>query len=476
MITTISALLLVAIFRAQLIGIAGPKFSSGASIIPLVALGTVLYGLFRITYVGSDAKHKVGYFQVLPLISLVVYLGLAILVAPSLGIYGPPVARGTAYAVGWVGFMVFIAVSRSAWPFDWRRVIAATLVAGACLAAYRLAPVHGAGAHLALQFITVAVFASVVIAAGIVPLDHLRGLLMILRRALPSRAGPLHLRSELQSVDPATSSILLELVRERDSPATVAARRGISEDEVRMEFVGTVRNLSHAGPSPVPDAELSDYLLWRGTTSARDRMARQLAADGVDMVDLDSMRLTVDRLRRGRTESLIGLFSGDADTWKTRRAWRAYLAALEPTQLQRLRWILQDEVAERPRIDTTRPDGDPLAWCAAQVRSMVSADAIDVDDHLLGRYLLSRASSRERAAEADRLAAAGLPAEELQEMVDAVDWMRLMSTRQWHALARSRPEDFAVSTAALHHSRGAARAVVPDDEQIVVDDDTFDLA
>ena len=146
MIATLSMLFVVAIFENELMRIAGPKFADGARLIPLIATGSVLYGVFRITYVGSDAKHKVGYFQVLPVISLVVYVTMAIFVAPHAGVYGPPIARGAAYGVGWAGFMIFIAASHSSSPFDWRRVLAATVLGGAILVAERLivAEVHGA--------------------------------------------------------------------------------------------------------------------------------------------------------------------------------------------------------------------------------------------------------------------------------------------------------------------------------------------
>ena len=246
--------------------------------------------------------------------------------------------------------------------------------------------------------------------------------------------------------------------------------------QVEATLVSTVRHLAQAGPCPVPDSRLSEYLLWRGSTSARDRMARTLANDGVDMVSLDAMRVTVDRIRRERSETLIRLLSPDGDSRTSRQRWQAYLAGLDLSHLQRIRWSVQDEAGARLRVDATRPDGDPIAWFGAHVRWMVFPASVAADDHQLGAYLLTGTSSPVRSALIERLAASGVDERELVQMDEAVIWMRLMSDRKWRALARSRPRDFAVSIAALHNGRAAGNGAMHqvDVGEDVVDDDTFD--
>lgn len=108
-----------------------PDFWSGAPVVPVIALGYVLHGVFLLTSIGIGIERKARYYPIVTAVSATVNIGLSFALIPSFGMMGAAWATAASYlAMAWLGYTL----SQRLYPLPlewgrlWKLVAAAGLV------------------------------------------------------------------------------------------------------------------------------------------------------------------------------------------------------------------------------------------------------------------------------------------------------------------------------------------------------------
>jgi O-antigen/teichoic acid export membrane protein len=124
-----------------------PAYHGAARVVPWIAIGATLQGVYLLTSIGLNITKHTEYYPVATATAALVNVGSNVLLIPRFGILGPAYANVLSYAVLAGMAMVF---SQRLYPigYEWRRLLRLVLAAtAACLTAI-----------FAIPFIRVAAF------------------------------------------------------------------------------------------------------------------------------------------------------------------------------------------------------------------------------------------------------------------------------------------------------------------------------
>jgi len=158
-----------------------PAYHSAAKVVPWIAIGATLQGVYLLTSIGLNITKHTEYYPVATSIAALVNVGSNVLLIPRFGILGPAYANVLSYAV-LAG--VAMAFSERLYPvrYEWRRLLRLVLAAiVACLTAMFAIPfIRAAALGVLVRGTTVvAVYLGVLVLSGFFnarELERLRGL------------------------------------------------------------------------------------------------------------------------------------------------------------------------------------------------------------------------------------------------------------------------------------------------------------
>jgi O-antigen/teichoic acid export membrane protein len=297
LVTGLTIVLLLDVVANGLVLLVGAHYRLAAPLIPLLGLSFVGYGAFIVLVrIFRLPERHMLWFGISAGLAAALDVGTCMLTIPLLGAYGTAVGELVGLGMGCLLWLTVVKrIERVPSPLDSRRVaaIGVTVLAVAAiqLIGARLWP---AGQAVVLA-VMVIVYVGLMLGLRVVPTEHLRPLLRLLKQAVVGRVGTHNPTHHLSSLAREQRALLASLLRERTPLPIAAERLGRSERALRGEFVAILRHLSHTdSPGSELDYEVGSYLLSDEPEAQRDLVGRRLVEEGVDAIEL----LQLDEARR----------------------------------------------------------------------------------------------------------------------------------------------------------------------------------
>jgi O-antigen/teichoic acid export membrane protein len=352
-----------------LVLLVGAHYRLAAPLIPLLSLSFVGYGAFIVLVrIFRLPRRHMFWFSVSAVFAVTLDIATCMLTIPALGAYGAAVAElvglGSA-AVLWL--TVIKRIEQAPSPLDSRRMSRLGVVVLLVTAIQLLGTHFWPGGEAVVLALMVISYFSLLLGLGVVPREHLRPMLRLLRHAVAGRVGthnPVHQLAELAHHE---RLLLATLVRDR-APLWIAAERlGRKERELQQELVAVLRKVSHSGTPHELDAEVGAYLLSNEPEAQRDLVARRVVEEGIDPIELLQLDEARQRLRGAPARAWLahGLPVGE------RLGARA--------ELQELAELLRQlEPSTRGAALAILRDGRPLAQVSRELQMPASVLAVRV--------------------------------------------------------------------------------------------------
>lgn len=281
-----------------LVRIAPGAYSEAASLIPVIGLGVLLQGWFRVVRRTAKFPRRWLWFSALAVLAAVVFAGACIALIPPLGALGAALAIVAGFAVAAAGMSLRSQVGPNPIPLGYGRILLGFVFAGACYAVARFVGEAAGPAGPVIDVAALAAYPLLLVATGTVPRAHLKPLRRVARAAMPGASQPSNGGVELDGLNDAERALLELIVRHRRPVDDVAPLVGSSHEEIASSFVAALRQVGELGPPSEADGRIGAYLLSPAPVAARDQLWRQLFSEGTDALDVDALTLTLERLRR----------------------------------------------------------------------------------------------------------------------------------------------------------------------------------
>lgn len=285
-----------------LVRIAPEGYGEAAPLIPLLGLGVLLYGWFRvIRRTGRFPRRRLWYVG-LAVAAAVVFVAAATLLIPPLGPEGAALAVVAAFLFAATGITLRSQLGPHPIPLGYGRIAVGVLVAGACYAVAR--PLEGAAGSVGplVALAALAAYPLILVGTGTVPRAHLMPLRRMALAAVPRgrASGRSNGAVDLDGLDDVQRALLEVVVRHRRPLRDLAPLVGVTPDALGADVVAALRQLGGAGVggSSGADARIGGYLLSTAPVAARDQLWRRLDSEGADALEVDALSLTLERLRR----------------------------------------------------------------------------------------------------------------------------------------------------------------------------------
>jgi O-antigen/teichoic acid export membrane protein len=283
-----------------LVLLVGSSYRLAAPLIPLLGLSFVGYGAFivLIRIFRLPQRHMLWY-SISAALAVVLDIGTCMLTIPLLGAYGAAVGEMVGLGTACLLWLVVVRrVEAVPSPLDSRRVaslgVVVLAVATIQIAGEQLWPA-GLAVVLGLMVVTYTVL---LLGLRVVPVEHLRPLLRLAKHAVGGKVGTHNPMHQLATLAQEQQALLATLLRDRISPSIAAERLGLGAEELRREFVATLRKLAHTGSEHnALDPQVGSYLLSNEPEAQRDLIARRLVEEGIDPIELLQLDEAARRLR-----------------------------------------------------------------------------------------------------------------------------------------------------------------------------------
>lgn len=296
-------LLTLAVGADLLVRVAPGTYGDAAPLIPIVGLGLLLYGAFRVTRRTANFPGKANWYIALAVVGAVVFIGASILLIPPLGTYGAALAAVAAFLAAVLGMLARSQLGPNPIPFAYGRILGGLAIAGACFAAPTLLDDAVGPLDPVLRIAAIMAYPVLLAVTGIVPRAHLLPLRRVATAALPGRPAGTNGRVDLNGLDDVHRAVLEVLIRHRRPVADVASLVRAPPEALEASFVEALREVAGVEPSSRADPRIGAYLLSSAPVAARDQIWKQLASGGADALEVDALTLTLKRLRGAPEEA-----------------------------------------------------------------------------------------------------------------------------------------------------------------------------
>lgn len=292
-------ILAVAVLADPLVRIASGQFGEAAALVPLTALGVAGHGWFVFSYRNARLPRQMLWMVGLSLFAGALFVGLSILLIPSLGAVGAPLAAIIAWGVATLTMLIANQLLGIAVPYEYGNLLKLTvLTVVAWLVAKWVLPDSAVGTIAKLTLL--AAWAAALLATRIVPMREVRAVGRFLRDSsgIDSKR---QLRSRIAALEGMDATLVDEVVRHKRPPAEVAQQTGLSEESVMAGAVHALRKAAGGLEPKETDAELGALLFLSIPRSKRDLGLLEMVTDGADPLDADLVKraATVATSRRG---------------------------------------------------------------------------------------------------------------------------------------------------------------------------------
>jgi O-antigen/teichoic acid export membrane protein len=299
LLAAVTIVVLLDVLAPALVLLVGPAYRSAASLIPVIGVGFVCYGLFIVMVRTVKVERRILFYGAGAVIAAVLDVGLSMLTIPWLGAYGAPLATILALLVACALWTTVVGgLMRVPLSFEPRRLAGlAGAVAIAALVQTVGLHVWPAGRPLVLVLVLLSYIAAV-LTLGALPRRHFKPLASLARAAARKGVGGRDPTTGLGRLDDARRSLLAALERDSVPIALLAERLGRSEGELRREYMGILRELIGAtAAAPELEERLAGYLLSTQPEAQRDLVAHELIGEGVDTFELMELDEAAHKLR-----------------------------------------------------------------------------------------------------------------------------------------------------------------------------------
>ena len=281
-----------------LIQIAPPAYAAGAGLVPPIALGLALYGLFTVLGRTTPMRRRGLTYGGAAIGSSLVLLACCPLLIPWLGPSGAAFALVAGMACGCT-FLAVLAWRGQAVRVSPLRLAALVALTGGLLASATLVGSHHDAWRAAIDvLVTLVVFPAAVIALGLVPRTHLRPLVEIGRYALfGDRRG--HLAAGgLGGLEPRSRMVLASVLRDGRTAAQTAESLDGSLEDVEASYLDALRRLAGLDPFDAAAGATAAYLLSTAPMAERDAAFGRLQRSGVDALAVHELEELARLLRK----------------------------------------------------------------------------------------------------------------------------------------------------------------------------------
>lgn len=296
-ITATTLVLFLAFAADSIVRIGGSEYASAARLVPAIAGGYLLLGLFLLLYRCAGVRHRRWWFVVFLIMSAVIQIGASIVLVPLLGAYGPAAAMAVGSGCGCIAWVILIR-RRSADPvrFPWRRLAIAVGLGAVIWAAMTSIDPSSEGARYALRVFGLVLFALGLLLFGVIPRRHFSPLLHAAWVVLPQSRTSRRLIDRVVGLPPRRRVVVESLTREGLDLEGTAARLGRSEREVAIRLARSMIQISEAGSPSDHDEDIGRWLAAPLSVAERDREADRLVAAGMDPLVMHDLEDSYRRL------------------------------------------------------------------------------------------------------------------------------------------------------------------------------------
>lgn len=293
LVAGVGILLVAALFGNVLVKVSPASYAGAASLIPLIGAAYVVRALFVIVYRTALFPRKRRVFIALFVLAAVIFLAMGLAATPALGGAGTAAARTAGFSAALVGMIAFSQRSASSLPVPWWH-ISITFVAGLLawgigdLASEWAAPAAIAGPLT---------YVAIVLTTGVVPRAHWRPLGRMLAALRPSRPAR-RMERRLVALPPEDIALLRRALREHAPAAEIARERGEEHPATLARLARVLNDLSGLEGEQRLDLPAVRYALTYQRLALHDRVGRQLVAEGVPPMSLDSLEEALRLLGR----------------------------------------------------------------------------------------------------------------------------------------------------------------------------------
>jgi O-antigen/teichoic acid export membrane protein len=304
----ITALLGIALFAPVLVRLAPPSFEDAAPLIPLLAAGAVMpYVLRGMNKAGTLGNKRRNY--ILAVVSgAVMFVALALILIPLIGLEGSPLAMMIAFAIS--SLFLFWLSQRGKKPLklEYRSLAGATLLAIAAGIAYYLVDPESLAAQFGLATALFLAYAGAGVAAGVVPRPHRRALIEMGRTTVRRPSRPLDPERAIRELSAEERLTLRMAIADRRPADEIGQALGGNGEAGGERVVRALRRVAArrapAAAQPTEhDARIGEYLLSTSSVASRDATAQRLLSEGVASADLHTLEDTLEALGRAPREA-----------------------------------------------------------------------------------------------------------------------------------------------------------------------------
>ncbi len=294
----ITSVLAMFLLGETLVHDATGDFAKAAGLIPLAAGAMTMPALFRTVNSMVLVPRGRKVFIVGIVFVAIAYIGLAMLIVPRIGIYGPPTAILCAFGAPLTYVSLRSQLSDKPIQVPYLSLLRAFAVAVAIGAFFELVHPHGRWPQLVEVAALMGVWFAALFALRIVPEHHRRPLWHVARSALRGSAVRFQPGRGLRSLKPEQRDALRPAVA--GLPPERIEPRG--ERLVRLLRKAGQAGLAPVGPPTSLDGPLALYLFSDEPGSTRQARLRALIANGADSEDVRVLEEVIQQLAKAPPE------------------------------------------------------------------------------------------------------------------------------------------------------------------------------
>jgi O-antigen/teichoic acid export membrane protein len=304
----IAALLAIALFAPVLVRLAPPSFEDAAPLIPLLAAGAVMPYVLRGMNKAGTLRNKRRNYILAVVSGAVMFVALALILLPLIGLEGSPVAMIVAFGIS--SLFLFWLSQRGKKPLklQYRSLSGAVGLAVAAGVAYYLVDPEPLTAQFGLATALFLAYAGVAIATGVVPRPHRRALIEMGRTAVRRPTEPLDSEQAIRELSADERATLRMAIADRRTADEIGRALGGNGEAGGERVVRALRRVAgRRAPSAAQptehDAQIGEYLLSTSSVATRDATAQRLLSEGVASADLHTLEDTLEELGRAPREA-----------------------------------------------------------------------------------------------------------------------------------------------------------------------------
>jgi hypothetical protein len=315
-------MLATTVLATAMVRIAPESYSDAAPLIPLIAGGLVAPTIYRMINKSVKYADKRIPFIVGAVVAMLLFIGLALLLIPELGVEGAPLAMIGAFIPP--SLYVFYRSQRGRSPIrmPWRPMFLATLLAVAVALAHSQLDPGGVVLQVIAGLLAIALWIVLCLLTGAVPQAHRAPLLAMVRGLRPGGSGggfqPV---AGLEALTPRERRALRRAIvrglppEEAANPVLDGEGNGDRAERASVALVKLLRRTAAEGGVPglpgdyartgnrprdrARDAQIGAFLFAPGPIAERDQIGKRLINDGVaEAFDLHTLEAVIASLRR----------------------------------------------------------------------------------------------------------------------------------------------------------------------------------